>query len=104
MNAKIPGVVKNLEGPATYKCHRMIYEGPYKTTIESDTVKAYFVESGKITLNVYPADHDPKAFIIKQPEVHYVRSQGYMKVEPGLIHDVVVDANTRVYHMEWDGE
>ena len=102
MNAKLPGVVKNLEGPSTYHATRISNARAWKDVrMTSLAVEAFFVESGSMTVSVYPPEHNPKQFIFKEPEVYQLRSQNFFKVEPNTRYDVEVSAGSRIYEMEW---
>ena len=101
MNAKIPGVVKNLEGPAKYDVSVKSNKAPYHKRFRSNNVKAFFVESGDMTIAVYPSDHQPKQFIFKEPETFHLRSQCSFKIDPATEYEIVVGPDSKIYQMEW---
>ncbi len=102
MNAKIPGVVKNLEGPATYHVTKVSKAREWKDIrMTALATEAFFVESGSMTVYVYPPEHNPSAFIYKEPEVHMLRSQNFIKVDPNTRYDVKVSAGSKIYELEW---
>lgn len=101
MNAKIPGVVKNLEGPAEYDVVVKSNKDPYHKRARTNQVKAFFVESGMMTVAVYPPEHNPKQFIFKEPETFQLRSQCSFKIDPATDYEIVVGPDSKIYQMEW---